>query len=260
MAFFQGSYFSEALLQDIHFSCIRPFENIEPGQPEKYLILLHGLMDNSTAWFLKTNLYRLAEQYGVTVFCPEGHRSFYCDMEYGAKYRTLVVKEIPRVMTQMFGYRLNSENTVIAGNSAGGYGALKAVLTPDSIYRKCMAFSPVTEALSALDVIPDDYLIPEEEKAIWGSDKKVTDTDKLDVLMNDAKLKEKFPLEISITCGKDDFLITQNRELHRQLAAAGIPITYTEANGEHGWEYWDAHIKELFERFFSQQLPENEKS
>lgn len=253
MAFLQGSYFSEALLQDMHFTCIRPFENRTGEEPEKYLILLHGLMDNSSAWVLKTTLYRLAEEYGVTVFCPEGHRSYYCDMKFGGRYRQMIIKEIPRVMKEMLGCELNAENTVIAGNSAGGLGALKAMLSPDSIYRKCMAFSPVVHPKKALMDIPDSYLISGEERAIFGAELQVPDEENPEALLKDERLRDKFPLQITITCGTEDFLLEQNRTFRKAFEQAGIPVTYREAAGEHGWEYWEEHLKELFEEYFSKE-------
>lgn len=251
MAFFEGSYFSETLLQDVHFSCIRPFENRPREQEEKFLVLLHGLMDNCTAWFLKTDLYRLADAYGVTVFCPEGHRSYYCDMAYGGKYRQMVSREIPRVMQGILGCELNGENTVIAGNSAGGYGALKAVLNPESVYQKCMAFSPVTDWERGQSDIPESYRIPEEAGAILGSAKRLPPEEDLKGLANCLAPWKKKDLKLTITCGTEDFLIEQNRVFYRQLQEAGIPVCYREAEGEHGWDYWSWHLKELFEEFFS---------
>lgn len=252
MAFLQGSYFSEELLQEVHFTCIRPFENQKEEAQEKYLILLHGLMDNSNAWILKTNLYRLAEEYGVTVFCPEGHRSCYCDMKYGGKYRRMLIKEIPRIMKGLLGCELNGKNTVIAGNSAGGLGALKAVLSPDSLYRKCMAFSPVVHPEKALRDIPESYLIAGEERAIFGEALKIPQEENPAELLKDERLKNKFPLQITISCGTEDFLLAQNREFQKALAESGVSVTYREAAGEHGWEYWENHLKELFEEYFAE--------
>lgn len=250
MAFLEGSYFSGALLQDMHFSCIRPFENANKDGQERYLVLLHGLMDNCTAWFLKTDLYRLAEAYGVTVFCPEGHRSYYCDMAFGGKYRKMVTEEIPQVMKGILGCTLTGENTVIAGNSAGGYGALKASLQPGSVYRKCMAFSPVTNWEQALTDIPESYRIAGEERAILGEREKLVREENLAELLQAPELLEKGPLQITITCGTEDFLNGQNREFFKELKAAGIPAHYREEKGEHGWDYWNGHLKELFEEFF----------
>lgn len=247
MAVLQGNYYSQALNQDTHFVFIRHFEGRPEGAPEKYLILLHGLMDNSPAWLYKTNLYRLAEEYGVSIFCPEGHRSFYLNMAYGPKYSTLVLEEIPKVMKSLFGIELNSENTVIAGNSMGGYGALKAVLSPDSLYKKCMAFSPVIDPLKSLEVIPGDFCIPGEEKALYGMDVKLDKADDLYALAAEAAGKD---LQITMTCGWDDFLLEQNRSFRDFAEEKNLPVTYREAAGEHGWEYWETHLRELFEEFF----------
>lgn len=253
MAFLEGNYYSEALKQDVHFVCINPFEERKEGDKEKYLIMLHGLMDNCRSWSLRTNLYRLAAEYGVTVFCPEGHRGFYSDMLYGGKYRRMINKEIPRVLKEMLGITLDGNNTVIAGNSAGGYGALKAVLSEDSLYQKAMAFSPVIDPVQALAVIPEDYLISGEEQAIYGSQIELKKEDDLFELIKAEGLKKKFPLRITVTCGRNDFLIEQNREFQKQIQKSEIGCIYREAEGEHGWDYWDTHLRELFVEYFDEK-------
>ena len=247
MAVLQGHYDSKCLRQDTQFVLIRPFEGRERAE-ERYLILLHGLMDNSTAWLYKTSLLRLADAYGVTVFCPEGRRGFYCDMAYGADYLSMVIREIPEVMGKLLGCELNGDNTVLAGNSMGGYGALKATLNHRSFYRKVMAFSPVISPMEALNVIPDDYLIPGEEKAAAGERGMLRDEDDLYTL---ARRIGKPGYQITVTCGKDDFLIGQNREVHTYLKTLGLEYTYREEEGVHGWDYWETHLPELFQSYFS---------
>ena len=47
-----------------------------------------------------------------------------------------------------------------------------------------------------------------------------------------------------IDCGKDDFLIEQNREFHKHLESCHVAHEYEEFPGAHTWEYWDLHVRE----------------
>lgn len=243
MAILQGNYFSKEIKQDIHFFMMNPFED---RNEKKYLILLHGLMDNSVSWSMKTNLVRLAAEHGITVFCPEAHRSFYCDIHSGGNYRSMIIKEIPEILYEMFGIILNQNNVIIAGNSMGGYGALKAVLTPESIYKKCMAFSPVIHPVEAFQIIPQDYLFEGEEKRIFGESPTLKKEDDLYYLAETGKEKK---VSLSIICGKNDFLIEQNRKYQQCLHSCGQKCKYMEEEGEHGWEFWNKYLYRVFEEF-----------
>jgi len=49
---------------------------------------------------------------------------------------------------------------------------------------------------------------------------------------------------IRFDCGTEDELIEGNRTLHQDLVDQGIAHEYKEYPGNHGWVYWEKHIKE----------------
>lgn len=51
-------------------------------------------------------------------------------------------------------------------------------------------------------------------------------------------------LTIYLDCGVDDEDIADNREFHRKLTELGVPHTYNEFRGAHGWGYWRNHLHE----------------
>jgi enterochelin esterase-like enzyme len=51
-------------------------------------------------------------------------------------------------------------------------------------------------------------------------------------------------LGIYLDCGVDDEDIADNREFHRTLTELGVPHTYKEFPGGHGWSYWRSHLHE----------------
>lgn len=50
-----------------------------------------------------------------------------------------------------------------------------------------------------------------------------------------------------MTCGTEDDLIENNRELRDFLLENGVDLTYREGPGKHNWEFWDAYIKKVLD-------------
>jgi enterochelin esterase-like enzyme len=49
---------------------------------------------------------------------------------------------------------------------------------------------------------------------------------------------------IYVDCGTGDPELADNRRLHRTLADLGVPHTYREFPGAHGWGYWKVHLRD----------------
>ncbi|MGH7741691.1 MAG: alpha/beta hydrolase [Candidatus Eiseniibacteriota bacterium] len=49
---------------------------------------------------------------------------------------------------------------------------------------------------------------------------------------------------IYFDCGLDDGELEDNRALHQKLEALGVPHTYREYPGHHGWTYWRNHLRD----------------
>ena len=66
---------------------------------------------------------------------PDGDRSFYTNLPHGRNYYDYVAKELPKIMETMFPLISSArEDRFIAGNSMGGYGALKIALREDGAF------------------------------------------------------------------------------------------------------------------------------
>ena len=148
MAVFSGSIYSDALKMDTTLHAVltgdlrteRGCKPMLPGLKGKTLILLHGLSRNGAAWLYYVPLFRFAEQYGLRVILPDGHRSFYQDMTYGERYFTYIFEELPQLAHDLFGADISPENLMIAGLSMGGYGALRCAFTAPTHYAYAGAF------------------------------------------------------------------------------------------------------------------------
>ena len=51
-------------------------------------------------------------------------------------------------------------------------------------------------------------------------------------------------------CGTEDFLLENNRELHRFLESEGIPHEYHESKGNHDMVFWHEYIAKIVEWMF----------
>jgi S-formylglutathione hydrolase FrmB len=96
---------------------------------------------------------RYAMRYGVAVVMPELWRSFVCDMAYGRALFSYLTEELPTQLSQQFGLDTSPERSFLAGQSVGGYGAMKCALTYPERYAGAAAFSAPLDLPAALPLL-----------------------------------------------------------------------------------------------------------
>ena len=146
MAVIRMTFFSTALRMTTNCNILIPdnSNDVTPicnGQ-YKTLYLLHGLSGNAEEWLRFTKLEYYAKKFGYIIVLPEAGRSFYTNID-GIQYATYIAEELPNYLKQWFKIPTQKENTFIAGESMGGYGALKIGMTYPSQYKSIAALSPV---------------------------------------------------------------------------------------------------------------------
>ena len=213
------------------------------------LWLLHGLSDDHTIWQRRTSIERYAAERGIAVVMPNCQRSWYSDMRYGGAFFTFLTEELPAVCRSFFkGMSAERDMNYIAGLSMGGYGALKVAFTYPERYRAAAALSGAFDVAAYAN---GKSLMSEDA---WFA--TLGDLDKINGSKNDlfhlatlASEKEDLPA-IYFWCGSGDFCLSANHKLKAHLEALGIPHTYEETEGSHGWGWWDMHIKDVLNFFF----------
>ena len=205
--------------------------------PFPVFYLLHGLSDDNTAWSRRTNIERYVAQLPLIVVMPDGGRGFYCDALEGPAYEKCMIKDVVGLVDRVFPTIRARSGRVIGGLSMGGYGAMKlAYRFPDMF---CSAVSH-SGALNATRVKRDGGLQPELAR-IFGP----TPAGGKDDLFTLAETIDRKLLPATrFDCGRDDFLIEENRAFDRHLSALGIAHEYEEFPGSHEWGYWDVHVQE----------------
>lgn len=220
-----------------------------PLRERKVLYLLHGLSDDASAWQRYTSIETVAAAYGLMVVMPSVGRSFYADQPNGQRYFTYLTEELPRYLAKVFGLEPRRENTLIAGNSMGGYGAFKAAFTHPERYIAAASFSgvlsmefirayrndPLWNELSYLFGDLERLFGSEHDPAVWFR-KAAQDPSQLPRLF--------------MSCGRQEDLYPVNQMVYASLQMLGIRVEYYEEDAQHDWFFWDGQIR----RFLSWEL------
>lgn len=220
-----------------------------PVRDRFVLYLLHGLSDDGSAWQRYTQIEVLAEQYGLVVVMPSVGRSMYLDQRNGLKYFTYITQELPAYLHDVFGISPQRERTLIAGNSMGGYGAMKAAFLNPGSYFAAASFSGVL-SLQVLTAVPDDPRRPEFAH-LFGDLSQVSGSEHdPEVWINQAASNSTKLPDIYVSTGRQEDIYPLSGLFAKQCQSHGIPVDYYEEDGRHDWVLWNR----LIQRFLGQVL------
>jgi putative tributyrin esterase len=247
MALLRMDHVSESVGLNLPLNIILP----DPGDMKgvrvakrKVLYLLHGLSDDASAWQRFTTIEPLARKYGLVVVMPSVGRSFYMDMPNGQKYFTYLTRELPRYLKDVFGLAPRREDTFIAGNSMGGYGAFKAALLHPELYGAAASLSGVL-SLEILKLLPDDERQKEFVPLFGGLDRLAgSEHDPLEWLKHAAQSRVALP-KLYIVCGRQEDIYPLSLQFYAACQKLGVDADYYEEDGQHEWLFWDAQIRRI---------------
>ena len=207
----------------------------------KVLYLLHGLSGNEDEWTRFSKIEYYGKKYNFIIIMPRVDRSFYCNTRYRINYFDYIADELPEIMSRWLRIDNDRDNTFIAGESMGGYGAVKIGLSRPERYAGIGALSGVLDYDAFAKMIVSDQwpdMAPEEIDALYDDDTPMKLAEKA------VKLKTK-PKLIQL-CGTEDFLYENNQNFRKHLQKIGYEHTYREGPGEHAWPYWDKAVQYVF--------------
>ena len=258
MALIRMNYRSKALKKDVTVNVILPEQPSKSeraggtGAEYKTLYLLHGLSGDHDSWIRNTSIERYAKKYGIAVVMPNVNRSWYSDTAYEANYFTFVSRELPEVCRSFFvGMSARREDNYVGGLSMGGYGAVKLAMVCPESFAGCIALS------ASLDITRKGrpYILNEWRGNFgFGIDSAAEleggENDLFELARRNYEKGASIP-EIYFWCGTEDVLINVNREYHALLDELGMKHVYTESEGDHTWKWWDMHVQNALDYFFS---------
>lgn len=253
-------YFSNALRRTTSFEMMipndaradLPWENTAAApKPMSTLFLLHGYTGKAGNWVPEG----LPEKYNFAIVMPTAENSFYLNGEAtGTAYQTMVGEELVDYVRKTFHLANGLEDTCIAGLSMGGFGALHTGLAYPDRFGKIGALSSAYIIHEVAKMKPgegNDVANYAYYRSVFGDPETLLERDENpEVLVRKLKAAGAKIPEIYLCCGTEDFLIENNRGLHRFLEAEGVPHEYRESKGIHDMVFWHEYIAKIVEWMF----------
>lgn len=251
----RGSVFSSMLEMETGITVIIPNKfNMEQNYQVVYL--LHGLCGSNGDWANYTMLPVYANDYHAIFVMPEISRSFCSDMKFGFKYFSYISEELPIICKSVFNISSEREDTIIIGDSMGGYGALKCALSKPEQYGYCCAFSSpclfLKEDLAEHGEIEKFRMVYGEQmlkdfQGILGGDLEWSEEHEVLDLANKIKDQSVRP-EIYIACGTEDFLRDSNVRFSNEMRNLNFDIEYEEWSGNHDWYFFNEALQKALKK------------
>ena len=257
MGNFKGNFYSSALKMTTQINVIFPerSNDVDPvveGEP-RVLLLLHGLSGNCDEWLRFSKIEYYAKKYNFVIILPEVQRSFYCNTSYGQNYFDYVADELLEICNSWFRINCEKENVFIAGESMGGYGAVRIGLSRPDKFAGIASLSGVLDYESFVKMIREESWPDMSASEIDILDDKDTPIELGIKLASDKNRPKLIQL-----CGKEDFLYEGNQKFRKALDEAGYGHLYKEGPGDHEWPYWDKAIQYAFMYFLGLDMNKTE--
>lgn len=237
---------SHALGRRADLTLFFPPMALSPGKTP-LVLLLHGVYGSHWAWALKGGAHRTAARLMAAREVPPMVLAMPSDGLWGdgsgylrhpeADFERWILDEVPAATVQAVPQLGAQPPLFLSGLSMGGFGALRLAGKYPERFRAAGGHSSIThftQFASFVEEPLEHYHCPAEDQSVFET-----------LLRNRGRLP---PLRFD--CGTEDPLLEPNRELHRQLTAAGIPHQYQEFPGGHEWPYWQRHLEDML-RFFA---------
>jgi len=227
--------------------------------PRRYPVLyfLHGLGDNEQTlfkaggWTLIEDLRRQGQIADFLIVAPEGRGNFYINSADGRmRYSDFFIQEFMPYIEAHYSVGRERSARAIGGVSMGGYGALRFAFAHPELFSSVSAQSAALftesprEATAAMHSgSPLGSLLG----PVFGNPIDVSHWNQNSPFVLAKKNRARLlTLSIFFDCGRDDdFGFEKGAEqLHQQLEAEGIRHEYHLYPGNHGSDFFLAHLGE----------------
>lgn len=255
MGVFNGDFYSSKLQMTTSINIIFPEESndVTPliHDSIRVLYLLHGLGGNCNEWIRFSKIEYYAKKYNFIVIMPEVNRSFYSNMEYGLDYFDYISEELPNICQKWFNIPKDRSLNFIAGESMGGYGAMKIALANPNKYNAVASLSGLLDYktfLNRMNLETLEIMHSKEIISIHGIEKSIKNNQDIFQLLQVANKLNQKPRIIQL-CGIDDFLYQDNLKFKKAVEILNFDYCYFEGEGDHSWPFWDVAIQKAIQFF-----------
>jgi len=258
MAWLQINFFSDCLRRLVPLKVLLPFA-LGTHQPEKKpfktVYLLHNGIDDYAS------IEEIARKMNLAVVIPFCQHAFFVDMEAsGLMYSQFIGRELVAFTRKLFPLSCRREDTVLAGISMGGFGALHNGLKHYAVFGHTIALSSALVVRGIIESATDGKLGGLNQsffETVFGDLSLLHKSDKTpEVLAKKILENSDCPLDFYLACGYNDLLVHENRKFSMYLKSIGFPHSYEEGPGSHEWHFWDNFLRRGLERLF---LPQKQK-
>ncbi len=249
-------FYSKCLNRHTSFQMYLPYGVNEEGNEYqkrgmKTLFLLHGYTGDAGNWVPEY----LSDKYNFAVVIPNGENSFWLDgISTGHKFCTFLGEELVEFVRKTFNLALRKEDTCIMGLSMGGFGALHTAFRYPEVFGKLAALSSALimhEVAGMKEGQGNDVANYEYYRECFGEPSKLLESDNNpETLVHRLKTEGKEIPRIYMSCGTEDFLIENNRAMHRFLESEGVEHVYEEEPGIHNMDFWSRYVLKFIPELF----------
>jgi S-formylglutathione hydrolase FrmB len=235
---------SQALQRDMQY---RVFLPQNPGKQKLAVVyLLHGGDGTFRDWSNYSNVAQLVASDLILVM-PQGDYSYYTNaaMRRQDRYEDYIVNDLSADVEVRFPARTDRGGRAIVGVSMGGFGAVKLALRHPEKY----AFAGALSAAIDVPRRPFSWKRLSQSRAYRemfgpdGSDSRRNNDPFVLVRTADPAAAPYFYM----TCGRQEALVSPNREFAALLARYRISHEFHEVPGGHNWNQWNTNLAGLFE-------------
>lgn len=240
-----AAFYSASLERDMHYRVLLP-RQYENGDRFPVLYLLHGLFGDYRNWDTKTHLENYSVNLRIIIVMPDADDSWYTNSSSTSqdKFEDYIAKDLVSEIDNRYPTIHNRYARAVAGNSMGGYGAVKLGIKYPQLFAFSGSLSGAFDAAENLDELRPDFRAKLDE--VFGQKGSRVRTHNDVFLLLDAPHEGPYPY-FYLGCGTEDFFLDTNRALVRKLSSLKIPYEYHETPGNHTWEYWDGALEPMLQ-------------
>lgn len=256
MAWLSMDFSSKTLKRPVELEILLP----QSGTINRVLFLLHGAIDNRMAWLMKSQIEYFIEGKDICVVMPDGMNSFYVNTHNAYQFMDFICEELPQLLKTMYYVPEDKNLWMIAGNSMGGYGALRCGLQAMDVFGYIASFSGALDIAACYEHcnFANMWNVFGEEEDLLASNNnlyKLIDNK----LINNANSTASAIHKLLLTCGTEDDLLGDNQAFYEYLRSklcvnvsknttsngvlSDTDLVFLTKEGGHDWSFWNDSLK-----------------
>lgn len=241
MAWISMDFHSKTLKRPVELELLLP----QTGNINRVLFLLHGAVDNRMAWLMKSQLECFVADKNIGVVMPDGMNSFYVNTHNSYHFMDYICTELPQLLKDMYYLPADKNLWMIAGNSMGGYGALRCGLQASDVFGYIASFSGVLDIAECYEHcnFANMWNVFGEKEDLLASDNnlyKLIDNK----LMNNTNTPASAIPKLLLTCGTEDGLFADNQAFCNHMRHKPCAdFVFLAKTGGHDWSFWNDSLR-----------------